>query len=133
MLFFLCWVMVGLMTTGVRSMRGLAALSGVAGLVVLALMFVVTTPAWHGRDPGQRAAALADGVLTPGTWMTEPSAVLTAATAPQHGPALSPVRNQVARVPVPPVLIDAWPDPDTIRSPQQTAPRTTGSRSPPGF
>ena len=133
MLFFPCWVMVGVMTTGVRSRHRPAIPALVAGLVALALMVVVNAPAWHGGGPHERSAADAKGVLTDGTWMTKPSAEQLAAIAPHHGPVLWAVRMPVARVPVPPALIDVWHDPDTIRSPQQAVPRDTGSRSPPGI
>ncbi|MFD9948135.1 hypothetical protein ACFWYW_57055 [Nonomuraea sp. NPDC059023] len=121
------------MATPGRSTHGPATLLGVAGLLLFALMLVAATPAWYGSDPGHRSSDATVDVWAPGAWVSQSSTPPLPPGGPEHLPRPWPPRHPLATAPAnPPALpASAWPDRDTIRSPQQSGHRTSGSRSPP--
>ncbi len=134
-LFFAGWVMVGIMATSWRSRSGSTAFSVAVGLLALALMLVASSPAWYGDDQTRLQTGAAQ-VWAPGGWMAQPSTTPATAFASEHPPAFWRLRNPAtwgAADSLASLRVPTWPDPGAIRSPQQTAHRTAGSRSPPAI
>jgi hypothetical protein len=131
MLFLARWVMVGRMVTARRSVYGSTAFAMVVGLLMLALMFVASSPAWYGSDPAHRTTNAAVEVWAPGAWMAQSSTVPAGTIAPEHPPVVWRLRHMMAVAEQPPLLTLVWPDQGAIRSPQQMAHSAGGSRSPP--
>ncbi|MEU8267201.1 hypothetical protein AB0B89_08530 [Sphaerisporangium sp. NPDC049002] len=121
------------MATWGRSAHGSTAFTSVVGLLLLALALVASTPAWYENDPGAEPSGVATDVWAPTGWIVE-----TSTTPPMSYPGLEhPPAHWLRQAPAPDagapasLLVPVWPDPGAIRSPQQTAHRTAGSRSPP--
>lgn len=134
-LFFAGWVMVGIMATSWRSGSGSTAISVAVGLLALALMLVASSPAWHGDDQARSRTGAAQA-WAPGGWMAQPSTTPATAFPSEHPPAFWRLRNPAGSATADSLValpFLAWPDPGAIRSPQQTAHRTAGSRSPPAI
>ncbi|MFC0862117.1 hypothetical protein ACFHYQ_07390 [Sphaerimonospora cavernae] len=123
------------MATSRRSRPGFTAFSVAVGLLVLALMLIASSPAWYGSDPAQRTMGAAAGVWTPGAWMAPSSTAPATAVASEQPPAFWRLRHPATSGAAnqPSFRMPAWPDPGAIGSPQQTAHRTAGSRSPPAI
>ncbi len=125
--------MVGSMATWGRSAHGSTAFTSVVGLLLLALTLVALTPAWYENGPGEQSSGVATDVWAPTGWIVETSTTPPMSSPGQEHPPAHWLRHSPAPEMAAPatVLVSTWPDPDAIRSPQQTAHRTAGSRSPP--
>ncbi|MEV7970283.1 hypothetical protein AB0O34_30490 [Sphaerisporangium sp. NPDC088356] len=120
------------MATWGRSAHGSTAFTSVVGLLLLALTLVAFTPAWYENDPAVQPSSVATDVWAPTGWVVETSTTPPMSSPGQEHPPAHWLRHSPPEPAAPAsLLVTTWPDSGAIRSPQQTAHSTAGSRSPP--